>query len=165
MPDERTTLSERVRQVVVDMETDRSLWHDPASYGRKLGLSGAELAELVGVIRYSNSRRQLSTKHRIVVKAAVLAEMGRPWPFEDQQDSDLGQFVEATDVISEFVLRTKAKGINLDDSVRTYFRSWATALLRFACHRASTQDVVNPHVADAIVASRHLLSACELLNE
>jgi len=165
--DDLAIVSEQVRRAfaaaATDPAADRSLWDDPEGYGRELGLNSRDLVELVGVIRYSRRRRRAGVKHEIVLKAAALAEMGRQWPFEGEPDADLTPFIEVTETISGFVLRTKAKGLTIDPSVGADYRSWGEALLRYASELATTQHRVNAQVADAIVASRNLLAACDRL--
>lgn len=155
--------NERVREVLVlaaaDPAAQRYLWENPEQFGRDHLLEGTDLAELVGTIRYRKRRRETTARDILVVEAAILHEMGRPWPFVEVADAELRSFVEVTESISAFIIRATASGILLSRELCLWYRSWGEALLQDASKRAAKQVSIDTNIADTIVAARNLLAA------
>ena len=134
---------------------------DPESFGREAGLTGATLAEFVGAVRFGERGMAEAARLSRTLRSAIDNELGRPWPFADLPDDELVETTALTQACADSAIRSKGLGVVIAPDVLRRYRAWADALLTEVTIRAENSEGVNDAVADAIIAARNLINACE----
>lgn len=160
------TVQDAFAAAMHDPAASDRLWSDPERFGRDVGLRGAALAELVGAIRFGIRGREEGKSSLEVVRAATRAERGQPWPFAVIPDNELTTFVALTERCTAMAGKSRGPlARDRDSALRASFVAWARALLDEATRRAEESPRVSAEVADAIVAAKNLLGACDETDE
>lgn len=144
---------------VDDPAVSARLWADPEEVGRSFELRGADLAELVGAIRYGIAGKQRSREDFALTLDIARHRRGGEWPFRGLTTAELVERAAMAERRSAglYVLKTHGHvSEDLDDVA-----AWALALLQELRARADQSDRVDPAVADSIVYARNLLVATE----
>ncbi|HUF32900.1 MAG TPA: hypothetical protein VMN58_06790 [Acidimicrobiales bacterium] len=148
-------------RAVEDPRFAHVLQGDPEAAGRSMGLAAADLAELVGAIRYGQHGAEEGRQMAQVEYAAFAHERGAPWPFTSVPDDELATFAELAETVARSTLISIALGLPANDDLLASQLSWGQALLAECTKRANKGNHVNLAVADALVATRNLVNACQ----
>jgi hypothetical protein len=145
-----------------DQHAGERLWEDPVAFGAGMGLQGAELAELIGGVRYGLRGREASAADQELLYAAINVENGwGSWPFSQAADSEWPRFIALTEHHTSAVISGAFYGVEPDPATKRYRMTWAVALRDEAIRRAEANTEVSMAVADALIAARGLLAVCE----
>lgn len=157
-----TTVQEAWALAAADKDVSDRLWSDPAAFGKEFGLRGAALAELIGGVRVGIRGREESAANVEVIRAAIDVEHGwGSWPFAGAADSNWAQFVSMTQHHARQIASAQFYGVAPNGDTMARVVSWAEALRDEAIRRAEASEDVSVEVADALVAAKGLLDACE----
>jgi hypothetical protein len=137
------------------------LWADPAEAGREMGLTGADLYELVGAIEHANRGKELGRRRLIVIRDTVDQKHEGRWPFGDLSDDEL---IDRAAVAEEYARHLYERlGMAFDPPAHLEaVAQWAAALEAELARRAAASPAeVDAAIALALIDMRTLRAAVD----
>jgi hypothetical protein len=151
------------RRAVNDPDFAAQLATDPEGTGRQMGLSGSDLAELVGSQRFAATERERGQRTVQIATDIAGHDRGQPWPFTSLSATELADRASLAELSTMQLQSSRAMGIDHRAPSFPDVVDWATALRDEIRRRLDSSDVVDTALADALIRAINLIQVARRL--
>lgn len=156
-------VTEVYRRAVDDPDFAAQLLADPEGAGREMGLTGSDLAELVGSQRFAAAGKQRGRRTLQIRSDIARHGQGEPWPFGDLSTAELAERASSAEILATQLQASSAMGIDQRSSPFAELIEWATALGNEIRRRSDASDAVDTALADALIQAINLVHVARRL--